>query len=209
MKRIMVLLVLGMALAMVLSAPMAEARSGHHHHHHHHHHGGGGGGSGGGPSGPNTVNCTAGSTATNPCLGTSGPDRITGTDGKDFIKALAGNDMVDGKGSEDIVSGGGGNDILMGGPGDDTIRDRAGNDTDVIYANNQANDDDNAIDEIDVADGDTNDTVYCKPGDLVTIDGDAADPTKPRDKVIGCSPTTVTIATAAQVQAATNEENQG
>ena len=73
--------------------------------------GGGGGGSGKNPkpSGPCTIN------------GTAGNDVLTGTSGRDVICGFGGNDVIRGAGGDDALRGGSGNDRLYGGAGNDAV----------------------------------------------------------------------------------------
>jgi hypothetical protein len=57
----------------------------------------------------------------NAVIGTSGDDVINGTAGDDVICGMGGDDLVDGRGGNDRLYGGPGDDTIYGGAGDDQI----------------------------------------------------------------------------------------
>lgn len=113
----------------------------------------------------NEIRCADQNPSTQECNGTQKSDKIIGTKHRDEIFAKRGNDLVYGRDGNDEIHGSYGDDTLYGGSGDDRIFDNEiGGDTDKVYGQS-------GNDFINVADGDSKDSVDCGSGrDTVKFD---------------------------------------
>lgn len=135
----------------------------------------------------NEIRCANQNPGTEECNGTQKSDKIIGTNNRDEIFAKRGNDEVRARGGNDEVHGSFGDDNLSGGSGKDRIFDNEiGGDTDKAFGQD-------GDDFINVADGDSKDTVDCGSGtDTVKYDrGDKIDNNCERRQRVN-SPTTAT-----------------
>jgi hypothetical protein len=97
--------------------------------------------------------------------------RIHSRAGHDLIHGMRGDQLLDGGRGHDMIYGGGGDDRIMGGAGDDRIVDKQGRSIIVTGTGR---------DRVDVADGDPDDRVICRPGAIDRVAADPVDELHPR-----------------------------
>lgn len=127
----------------------------------------------GAPPPPTSV--VRGGPANNRLKGDSGHNLVRAGRGNDLIRGRAGHDRSYGGPGNDRSYGGPGNDLLYGGAGDDNSYGGRGNDRIVdhrgattVFAGSGNN-------LVDVADGEGDDRVVCKPGTITDILADRGD----------------------------------